>query len=227
MCGRFVITSAAEAIAKAFRTTNPLPNLRPRYNAAPTDPLPVVLIDRKTGARRLEVMRWGLIPFWAKDAKIGYSTINAQGETITTKPAFREPFESRRCLVPTDGFFEWQKLDAKTKQPYHIGMADGALFAFAGLWDRWKDRASGELILSFSIVTTTANPLLAPIHERMPVILDEGDQARWLGEDPASPAELQALIRPFPAERMRTYRIGPRVGNVKNDDPEVLLPVAG
>src|SRR5689334_1289655 len=148
MCGRFQITTPAEAIAQAFGTKNPPPNLRPRYNAAPTDPLPVVLLDRETKTRHLELLRWGLIPYWAKDAKIGYSTINAAAETVATKPAFREPFAGRRCLVPSAGFYEWQKLDAKTKQAYHIGMADESLFAFAGLWDRWKDRASGEVIRS-------------------------------------------------------------------------------
>src|SRR5215469_5346636 len=162
MCGRYLISTPAETIVDLFRAMGPIPNLRPRYNAAPTDPLPVVLRDEKSGERHLEQLRWGLIPFWAKDVKIGYSTINATAETVQTKPAFKEAFARRRCLVPADGFYEWQKLDAKARQPWHIGMADDALFAFAGLWDRWKDRASGEVIRSFSIVTTAPNALCAP-----------------------------------------------------------------
>jgi putative SOS response-associated peptidase YedK len=226
MCGRFHISTAAAELARLFGTKNPFLNTAPRYNAAPTDKLPVVLLDRKTSERRLETLRWGLVPFWAKDVKIGATMINAVSETITTKPAFKEVFPQRRCLVPADGFYEWQKLDPKTKKPFHIGMADGSVFAFAGLWDRWKDKASGELVLSFTIATTTPNEVCAPIHNRMPVILDREAWPRWLGEEEALADELASMLRPYPAERMRAYPVGQRVGSVKNDDATLIEPVA-
>lgn len=143
-------------------------------------------------------LRWGLIPFWAKDAKIAYSTINAMAETVSTKPAFREAFKSLRCLVPADGYYEWKKIDAKTKQPYRFSLGDDSLFAFAGLWERWNDRASGETVRSFTIITGDANQEYAHIHNRMPVILDRSDYARWLGEEHASKDELLQLLRALP-----------------------------
>jgi len=164
MCGRFQATTSAAELARLFKAAGPLPNVQQRYNAAPTQDLPVVLRDRETGERRIEALRWGLIPFWAKDAKIGFSTINAKAETVATAPAFRDAFKSRRCLVPADGFYEWQKLDAKTKQPYRFAMADGTPFAFAGLWERWKEPASGETVRSFTIITTAPNALCATVH---------------------------------------------------------------
>jgi putative SOS response-associated peptidase YedK len=224
MCGRFHVSTSASQIAAAMRTKNASPNTRPRYNVAPTDPLPVVVFDHETKTRRFEVFRWGLIPYWAKDAKIGYSSINAAAETVAEKPAFREPFQSRRCIVPTDGFYEWQKLGPKEKQPYHIVMKDRSLFGFAGLWDRWKDRASGEVIRSFTIITTTPNEVCAPIHDRMPVILDPKDYGRWLGEESAEPVHLLAMLKPYPAEAMTAYPVSPRVGNVKNDDATLIEP---
>jgi putative SOS response-associated peptidase YedK len=222
MCGRYQPSSSAEEIARWFTTTGPLPNTRPRYNAAPTDSHPVVLRDWDSGERRLETLRWGLIPFWAKDGKIGYSTINAKAETVAVAPAFREAFKSRRCLVPADGYYEWKKLDAKTKQPYRFCLADGGLMGFAGLWERWKDPASGETIKSFTIITGAPNPLGADVHDRMPVILAPDDYPRWLGEEPASAEALRALLRPYPAEPMRVYPIGPAIGNVKNEGPALI-----
>ncbi len=207
MCGRFQASRAPAEVARWFKTTGPLPNARERYNAAPTQSLLTVLRDPESGAdgaegRRLDAMRWGLIPFWAKDAKVAYSTINAMAETVAIKPAFRDAFKSRRCLVPADGFYDWRKLDAKNKQPYRFIMADGAPFAFAGLWERWNNPANGETVRSFTIITTTPNALCAPVHNRMPVILDPADYPAWLGETPAGGDALQALLRPFPAERL-------------------------
>jgi putative SOS response-associated peptidase YedK len=222
MCGRFQASSSPAELARWFKTTGPIPNMRQRYNAAPTQDLPIVLRDAESGERRLEALRWGLVPFWAKDAKIAYSTINAMAETVATKPAFRDAFKSRRCLVPADGFYEWQKLDANTKQPYRIVMADDLPMAFAGLWERWKDPASGETVRSFTIVTTAPNALCAPIHNRMPAILDAADWQTWLGEVPASSDELQALLQPFAAERMEAHRIGPEIGNVRNDNAGLI-----
>jgi putative SOS response-associated peptidase YedK len=184
-----------------------------------------VLRDRDSGERRLETLRWGLIPYWAKDPKIGYTTINAMAETVATKPAFREAFKSRRCLVPADGYYEWKKLNAKTRQPYRFCLADGGLMGFAGLWERWKDPASGETIQSFTIITGAPNPLGEPIHDRMPVILEPEDYGRWLGEEEASADDLRSLLRPYPYEPMRVYPIGPAVGNVKNEGPELIAPI--
>jgi putative SOS response-associated peptidase YedK len=226
MCGRFLASKSPEEVARWFKATGPIPNTRPRYNAAPTQNLLTVLRDPESGERRLEPLRWGLIPFWAKDAKIAYSTVNAMSETVASKPAFREAFKSRRCLVPANGFYEWKKLDEKSKQPFCIGMADGSLFAFAGLWERWKDPASGETIRSFTIITCPPNELCTTIHNRMPVILGPDGYAKWLGEKPAAREELEALLKPFPAEMMRAYPIGPRIGNVKNDDPSLIEPRA-
>jgi putative SOS response-associated peptidase YedK len=226
MCGRYVISSPAETIRDLFEAMGPLPNLRPRYNVAPTDPVPVVLLDRETKARKLDTLRWGLIPYWAKDIKIGATMINAKAETVAEKPAFREAFQSRRCLIPADAFYEWQKLDAKTKQPYAIVMKERSVFGFAGLWERWKDRANGEIVRSFSIITTEPNEVCAPIHDRMPVIVPPDDYGKWLGEVETDPVRLLGMLKPYPAERMEAYKVGPRVGNVKNDDPG-LVEVAG
>jgi putative SOS response-associated peptidase YedK len=226
MCGRFQASSSPAELARWFKTTGPLPNAQQRYNAAPGQHLPIVLRGPETGRRRLAALRWGLIPYWAKDAKIGYSAINAMAEAVAIKPTFREAFKSRRCLVPADGFYEWQKIDSKTKQPYRFVMADGSPMAFAGLWERWNDPASGEAVQTFAIITGEPNALCAPIHNRMPVILDAADWQTWLGEVPASGDELQALLRPYPAERMEAHMIGPRIGNVKNDDAALIERVS-
>jgi putative SOS response-associated peptidase YedK len=219
MCGRFQASSSPAELARWFKTTGPSPNVRQRYNAAPTHDLLVVLRDPESGERRLEPLRWGLIPFWAKDEKIAYLAINAMAETVATTRAFRDAFKSRRCLVPADAFYEWKKLDAfRTKQPYRFAMKDGSPMAFAGLWDP----ASDEAVKSFTIITTAPNALCAPIHNRMPVILDSVDFPAWLGETPTTPDTLQGLLRPFPAERMAAHEIGPRIGNVKNDDAALI-----
>jgi putative SOS response-associated peptidase YedK len=176
----------------------------------------------ESGERRLVALRSGLIPFWAKDAKIAYSTINAMAETVATKLAFRDAFARRRCLVPADAFYEWKKLDAETKQPYRFIIRDGSQMVFAGLWERWNDPASGEVVRTFAIITGKPNALCAPIHNRMPVILDPVDFPAWWGETAATPDELQAVLRPYPAERMEAYPIGPRIGNVNNDDATLI-----
>ena len=223
MCGRFQATTSPAELARWFKTTGPLPNLQPRYNGAPGQHLPIVLRGPETGRRRLVALRWGLIPYWAKDAEIAYSTINAMAETVTIKPAFRDAFKRRRCLVPADGFYEWKKLDdAETKQPYRFIMRGGSPMAFAGLWEQWNDPANGETVRTFTIITGEPNALCAPVHNRMPVILDPADFPAWLGEVPASSDELQALLQPYPAERMEAHMIGPRIENVKNDDAALI-----
>jgi putative SOS response-associated peptidase YedK len=170
-------------------------------------------------------MRWGLIPFWSKDEKIGLRTINAKAETITTTPAFREAFRYRRCLIPADAFYEWQKLDAKTRQPFAIAMKDGTPYAFAGVWEKWKDRAAGADLLTFAVITTDPNEVVQPMHDRMPVIIPGRDYDRWLqaGNPERPPVD---LLRPFYASQMTAWKVGNAVGNVKNDSPELIEPAS-
>jgi len=228
MCGRYGRRADKQRIAEWMQTRNTDvfddSYLAPSYNVAPQSLQPVVRLDSETGERELAIMRWGLIPFFAKDAKIAYSTINARAETVATSPVFREPMKRRRCLVPATGFYEWQALDKKSKQPWTIELVDGNLFAFAGLWDRWKDKAKGQPLETYTIITTDPNELLEPIHNRMPVILSPQNYSRWL--DPGEPSQLPIdLLRPYPAEEMRAWKVSAAVGNVRNNCPELRLPV--
>lgn len=226
MCGRFTNQLTWRQIVELYRlTADPGaqdPGWHPRFNAAPTQRLPVVRNDAG-GARELVLMRWGLVPFWAKDKKIGNQCINAKAETVAAKPAFRAAFRSRRCLVPADGFYEWAKV-AGGKQPYRIAMGNGAPFAFAGLWERWNGEA--EPLETFTIVTGEPNELVAPIHGRMPIILDPADYDTWLGSSDIAAA--QALLKPFPAHRMAAYPVSSRVSSPRNDDPSLIdrIPLA-
>ena len=224
MCGRFVQKTPLGEIRVLFGTPNPVPNMAARYNAAPTDSLAAVRFNPQTGERSLDLLRWGLVPLWAKDLAFGPKCINARGETIATNNIFKDAFARRRCLVPNDGFYEWKKLAPKQTQPYAILPKEGEIFAFAGLWERWKNPADGSIVRSFTIVTGKPNELCAPIHDRMPVILPREAWPLWLGESEASQEALLALLQPCPAERMRVYPIGPRVGNVRNDEPSLLEP---
>lgn len=230
MCGRYGRRADKQRIAEWMQTHNTDvfddSYLAPSYNVAPQSLQPVVRLDSETGERELLIMRWGLIPFWSKDSKIAYSTINAKAETITTSPAFREAVKRRHCLVPADLFWEWKKIDAKTKQPYAIALKDDSLFAFAGLWDTWKDKATGQAINTYTVITTDPNELISglSIHDRMPVILHLRDYERWLA--PAEPSELPIdLLRPFPAEEMKAWKVGSAVGNVRNNNPDLLVPI--
>jgi putative SOS response-associated peptidase YedK len=222
MCGRFVQKTPLGAIQVLFETTNPVPNTPPRYNAAPTQDLAVVRFNPQTRERSLDLLRWGLVPPWAKDASFGSRCINARAEAIDRTPAFRDAFPRRRCLVPADGFYEWQKI-GKRNMPYAIVPADG-VFAFAGLWERWRTPGDGSILRSFTVVTDGPNELCRPIHERMPVILAKADWPVWLGEEEASLDELRALLRPYRAALMRAYPVGPAVGNHRNDGPDLLEP---
>ena len=227
MCGRASLSSDVSEIKIAFSIPpeRPTPNIAPSWNVAPTDPLPIVHYDAKAGTRDLEVMRWGLIPYWAKDIKIGFSTINARAEEVDTKPAFREAFQRRRCLVPVDNFYEWAKTGTG-KQPYAIALADRRLMALAGLWETWRSPA-GERVRSFTIVATTPNELCAELHNRMPVVLNPQAWPMWLGEQPADVPQLKALLAPHPSEDMICWPVSARVGNVKNNDPSLIEPIAG
>src|SRR5947208_6693867 len=226
MCGRTVQKTPLGEIRVLFETVNPIPNAAPNYNAAPTDTLPVVRLDRD-GRRSLDLLRWGLIPWWAKDIKMGARCINAMAETVATKPAFRDAFtRGQRCLVPVDAFYEWKKT-AAGKQPYAIVAADGLPLAMAGLWERWKDRASGDVVQTFTIITTVPNELCGAIHDRMPAILRPEKWTAWFGEREADGDELRWMIlRPYPADRMRAYPVGQRVGNVRNNNAGLLDEVS-
>jgi putative SOS response-associated peptidase YedK len=221
MCGRFTQMMTWAELHALYNIHNSV-NLKPNYNVAPTQEIPVVRHSPESEERWLDMLRWGLVPFWAKDVKIGYSMINAMAETVATKPAFRDAFKSRRCIIPADGFYEWKKLDPKTKQPYRIVMKDRSIFGFAGLWDRWTDKASGETIQSCTIITTEPNTVCAPIHNRMPVILERRDYAAWLGETETDRDALLAMLKPYPADQMEAYACNPAVGSVKNNDRSLV-----
>jgi putative SOS response-associated peptidase YedK len=226
MCGRARLSSDVSEIRLVFSIPSgrPMPNFAPSWNVAPTNPLPVVHYDADAGERCLDVMRWGLIPFWAKDIKIGFSTFNARAEDIDKKPAFRDAFKRRRCLVPLDNFYEWKKTPTG-KQPYAIALADRRLMAMAGLWETWRSPA-GERVRSFTIITTTPNALCAELHDRMPVVLKPDAWPVWLGEEPADVPRLKSLLGPYPADEMMCWPISPRVGNVRNNDPGLIEPIA-
>jgi putative SOS response-associated peptidase YedK len=241
MCGRYYRRSDKQRIAEAFQISKGHDDivLPPwDYNVAPTTHQPVIRGDRDTGERELVLMRWGLVPYFAKDLKsFSFSTINARAESVATSATFRGAFERHRCLVPADGFYEWKKLaaaptakkkDALAKQPYAFSLANDQPLAFAGLWDRWKDPAGGVLE-SYTIITTTPNELTATVHDRMPVILRPQDYDLWLAQPPrgvrAEPVprlELLALLRPFPAERMAAHEAHVDVGNVRNNHAGLL-----
>jgi putative SOS response-associated peptidase YedK len=221
MCGRFARRSTQEVLADWFGVeVEDMPWFAPTYNAAPQSTQPVVRLNNETGKREFALMRWGLVPYWAKDAKVGYTTINARAEEVASKPLYRDALKKRRCLIPADAFYEWQRVDAKTKRPYAFGMRSGEPYAFAGLWERWKPK-DGDPLETFTILTTDPNELAEPVHNRMPVILEPRDYTRWMETN--DPARLPIdLMRPYPAEKMRSWRVDERVGNVRNDDPELL-----
>jgi putative SOS response-associated peptidase YedK len=226
MCGRARLSSDVSEIKSVFGIPpdRPTPNFAANWNVTPTSLLPVVRFDEEDHQRSLDVMRWGLIPHWAKDIKIGYSTFNARAEDIDTKPAFRAAFRQRRCLVPLDSFYEWKKTPTG-KQPYAIGLKDSRLMAMAGLWETWHS-PQGERIRSFTIATTKPNALCAELHNRMPVVLQPEAWPIWHGEVPADSKDLKALLAPYPGDDMVSWRVSPRVGNVKNNDPGLVEPIA-
>jgi putative SOS response-associated peptidase YedK len=222
VCGRARLASDYAEI-KAKLTLGSLfaaPNLKPSWNIAPTDEMLCVIRDAQSGGRKPVKMRWGLIPAWAKDAKLRFTTINARAETIARTPAFRDAWRAgRRCLVVTDGFYEWRKAD---KQPFAVGMADGGPMVMAGVWETWTSR-DGEVVVSCTVITTEANAAVAPVHDRMPVILAERDWPLWLGEQPSTEAALRALLRPCPPEALTVWPVTRRVGNVRNNDATLIL----
>ena len=220
MCGRYSITTPVEALQQAFGFPE-RPNLAPRYNLAPTQEAPVV--RREADGKHLAMLRWGLVPFWAKDVSIGARMINARCESLAEKPAFRDAFRKRRCLVLADGFYEWTSEGGK-KLPWRIGRTDGKPFAFAGLYERWHAEQPDKLE-TFTIVTTEANRRLKAIHDRMPVVLSAEAASAWL--DPASAApDLHDLLRPCPDDWLTAVRVSARINSVRNDDAACAAPLA-
>ena len=217
MCGRYTLTTPAEAVNKFFGLA-PGPNLAPRYNIAPSQDV-LAVRNTDSGGRAFASLRWGLIPSWSKDPATGHRTINARAETVAEKPSFRAAYRKRRCLIAADGFYEWQKQKAGTraKQPYWIAMADQGPFAFAGLWEHWQ-APDGENIESCTIVTCPANDLVKPIHDRMPVILAPGDIELWI-DTGANPAD---LLKPFSAAAMMARPVSTHVNSPANDDPNCI-----
>jgi putative SOS response-associated peptidase YedK len=219
MCGRFTITvTLEELIAHYLIDDSKLATLKPNYNVAPMHNVPAVIASDE--GKRLGELRWGLVPFWAKDDKIGSKMINARAETVSEKPAFKRLLKSKRCIIPADGFYEWKK-DGTSKQPYRILMSDGSLFSFAGLYDTWED-PEGKKLSTCTIITTTPNSLMEDIHDRMPVILRPEDEADWLGRDNDDVESLLKLLKPYDAAKMRAYKVPSAVGNVRNNSKELL-----
>lgn len=220
MCGRFTLRSAPNLVSEAFGVPE-LPLFDQSYNVAPTQTVMAVRMQPDQPAREAVLLRWGLIPSWADDPSIGNRLINARADTVATKPSFRSAFKSRRCLVATDGFFEWQKVGSK-KQPWYFQMKDGRPFAFAGLWETWRPREGGDPIETCSLITTDANEVLQPVHDRMPVIIPLEEYDAWLDPSQKDVQRLVPLLRPFAADRMRSYPVGVRVNNPRNNDPSCI-----
>ncbi len=216
MCGRFTLSQPTEALAEMFQLDQ-VPELKPSYNTAPSQQVATVLVKPETQKRQLKLLQWGLIPSWAKEPSIGSKLINARAETLAEKPSFLAAFKRRRCLILADGFYEWQKQE-RGKQPYFIRRLDHQPFAFAGLWETWQD------ITTCTIITTDANELLESLHERMPVILKPEDYENWLSPDCQETAELQSLLKPFPAEQMEVYPVSNQVNSPANDRPDCIAP---
>ncbi|WGU96916.1 SOS response-associated peptidase [Paenibacillus dendritiformis] len=227
MCGRYSLTMSLEELLAYYALEEDaaaaLISYGPRFNIAPGQPIPAVIHD---GAKlRIGPLRWGLIPSWAKDEKIGWRTMNARAETLRSKPAFRLPFERKRCLIPADGFYEWRTEPDGTKQPIRIVRRDGGLFQFAGLYDTWFD-AEGRKVSTCTIITTEPNELMAPIHDRMPVIVPPEQMTMWLDRGTTDTLRLEPLLRPCPADELRAYPVHKRVGNAKTDDPACIEPLS-
>jgi putative SOS response-associated peptidase YedK len=226
MCGRAFRYTPRDELAAAFRA-NPTGDEPPvSFNIAPSQLLPTVRFNAKTGERTLDALQWGLVPHFAQDRKIAWKLTNARGETVDRLPSYRTAFAKRRCLIPVDGFFEWRTL-GKRKQPYAFALATHKPFALAGLWENWRDPASGAWLRSCTIITTEANAVVGAIHDRMPVMLEAQDYARWLGEEPEQLPELKALLKPFRAELMVSWPVSPAINKPGVlDDASVLDTVS-
>lgn len=223
MCGRYTLTSPSEDLALLFDISQ-LPLIPPRYNLAPTQEAAVVRVTAPGEPRRLDFLRWGLIPYWAKEASIGNRMINARSEGVAEKPSYRHSFKKKRCLVPTDGFYEWKK-EGKAKQPYLIRRHDRKPFAFAGLWSTWRDPEKEAPVETFTILTTDANDFIRPLHDRMPVILMPEDFDLWLDPKVEDAALIQPLLRPAPNDILETYPVSKLVNSPTNELPHCIEPL--
>ena len=224
MCGRVIQLSNPDAIRKLFEAAGTAPNAPPRYNGAPAQDLMVVRHNPKTGERVLDMLRWGLVPYWVDDPKGGRKPIIARSESAATSPSFRSAFEKRRGILPVDGFYEWKgEKGAKNRQPYAVMMKDRSPFGIAVLWENWKDPATDGWLRTFAVLTCPSNELMATIHDRMPVILKPTDYESWLGAEP----DVEALMAPFPAKEMILYPVSTAVNSYLNDTPEAMEPLAG
>jgi putative SOS response-associated peptidase YedK len=222
MCGRFTLSSGGDEVALLFDLME-TPQLPLRYNIAPTQEAAVVRVERPGEARRLGLLRWGLIPYWAKEASIGNRMINARSEGVADKPAYRFSFRKQRCLIPSDGFYEWKK-EGKAKQPWLIRRKDGKPFAFAGLWSRWQDPERGPLD-TFTILTTSPNTLVRPLHDRMPVILDRKDFDLWLDPKIGDRELLEPLLAPFDPDQMETFPVSRAVNSPAHEEADCIAPL--
>ncbi|MGH8002172.1 MAG: SOS response-associated peptidase [Brasilonema sp.] len=222
MCGRFTLIQTAEALYQTFHVEK-IPDLEPQYNIAPTQMIGTVLYNQASEQREFQKLRWGLIPSWSKEPPDGVKLINARAETVAEKPAFRSAFKYRRCLVLADGFYEWQ-LHEGQRQPYYFRIHEGKPFAFAGLWEQWKSSKEEE-ITSCTILTTQANELVQPVHERMPVILQQQDYDVWLNPEIQTPEVLQQLLHPYPSEAMTAYPVSKVVNSPKYNIPDCIKPL--
>ncbi|WP_414548962.1 SOS response-associated peptidase [Anabaena sp. CCY 0017] len=226
MCGRFTLKQSSAAIANLFCVEN-IPDLAAQYNIAPTQRVATVLHNPETDKHEFQQLRWGLIPSWAKDPKIGVKLINARAETVAEKPAFRSAFKQRRCLVLADGFYEWKRQNGK-KQPFYFHLCDGQPFGFAGLWERWRppqDKPDYEEIISCTILTTAANELVQPIHHRMPVIVSPQDYDLWLNPQMSTPEQLEQLLCPYPDQAMASYPVSSLVNNSRQNSSKCIIPL--
>jgi putative SOS response-associated peptidase YedK len=224
MCGRYTLTSSGDELALLFDLSE-IPSLPPRYNLAPTQEAAVVRVPAPGAPRHLDFLRWGLVPYWADDPKIGNRMINARAEGVADKPAYRSSFRKQRCLIPTDGFYEWKK-EGKLKQPYHIRRRDRLPFAFAGLWSRWRPKeGGGEPLDTFTILTTDSNELIRPLHDRMPVILDPANFDLWLDPAVDDRERLQELLVPYDGSVMETVPVSRTVNSPAYDGPDCVAPL--
>lgn len=219
MCGRFALYSSVQAIVDYAKILNRMQELSPNYNIAPGQKIPVII--NKQDGKYFDIFQWGLIPFWAKDPKIGYKMINSRAETIAEKPSFKYAFKRRRCLIPANGFYEWRKKD---KQPFYIQLRDRELFTFAGIWENWKS-PEGTNIKTCSIVTTEANEFVKPIHHRMPVILDREKEFDWISDKMEDSKMLLPFLKPY-EKNMLVYEISKEVNSPRNNYKELIQSIS-